>query len=239
MNKIYNDLEENGIYSSENLIDNFELKNLKEEFNIDENVKIFENIGNITEIQKISNTLYKLFEKEEIKDSLKKYFGQMPKCSLIHFSRTFPSFKTDEKKSISSGSVLGFHNDDIGKQIKINFLLTDLSIESNGLEYALRSHKISFLDNLILKILNKFSLFKNWNKHFLNYQINKILGLRPNFMNEKKIKKKFKIKRIFGKAGLVYIFDTNGFHRQAHVINQKSELPFRELITVYLIPDNV
>ena len=36
MNKIYNDLEENGIYSSENLIDNFELKNLKEEFNIDE-----------------------------------------------------------------------------------------------------------------------------------------------------------------------------------------------------------
>ena len=91
-------------------------------------------------------------EKEEIKDSLKKYFGQMPKCSLIHFSRTYPSFKTDEKKSISSGSVMSFHNDDIGKQIKINFLFKNLSIESNGLEYALRSHKISFLDNLILKI---------------------------------------------------------------------------------------
>ena len=48
------------------------------------------------------------------------------------------------KKKFSEGSVMGFHNDDIGKQIKIN-LLTDLSINSNGLEYAIGSHKIIIL----------------------------------------------------------------------------------------------
>ena len=133
---------------------------------------------------------------------------------------------------------MGFHNDDIGKQIKINFLMVDLSINSNGLEYAIGSHKIGNFDNFILKILNKFNLFKNWNKHFLNYQINKIFGLRPNFMNENKINKKYKIERIFGKAGLIYIFDTNGFHIQAHVEEKNIEINPRELVTVYLIPDN-
>ena len=36
-------------------------------------------------------------------------------------------------------------------------------------------------------------------------------------MSEEKVKNKFKLKRVFGKSGLIYIFDTMIFHRQATV----------------------
>ena len=149
------------------------------------------------------------------------------------FTRTKPESKKKDSEYIESGSVLGFHNDDSGKQIKINILLSDLKKDSNGLEYAMASHKLSLLDRSIIKFLNIFGFFKNWSKHLINYQINKIRGVRVNFMSEEKVKNKFKLKRVFGKSGLIYIFDTNGFHRQATVENEIISKTERELITIY------
>ena len=54
-------------------------------------------------------------------------------------------------------------------------------------------------------------------KHLINYQKNRIQGKKVNFMSEKRNKKKFKIIKVHGKSGLIYIFDTNGFHRQGSV----------------------
>ena len=52
-------------------------------------------------------------------------------------------------------------------------------------------------------------------------------------MSEEKVKRKFKLTRVFGKSGLIYIFDTNGFHRQATVENENISNSERELITIY------
>ena len=76
------------------------------------------------------------------------------------FTRTKPESKKKDSEYIESGSVLGFHNDDSGKQIKINILLSDLKKDSNGLEYAMASHKLSLLDRSIIKFLNIFGFFK-------------------------------------------------------------------------------
>ena len=66
MNIIF-DLEQKGIYSSENLIDKSVLENLKE-FDFKEDVKIYENIGKLAEIKHVSKTLHDFLEKQEIKD---------------------------------------------------------------------------------------------------------------------------------------------------------------------------
>ena len=61
---------------------------------------------------------------------------------------------------------------------------------------------------------------------------------KVNFINENEIKRKYKIVKVYGKSGLIYIFDTNGFHRQASV-ESENHLNFqRELITIYLNPKN-
>ena len=64
--------------------------------------------------------------------------------------------------------------------------------------------------------------------------MNKIKGRNVNFMSESKVKKKFKILKVFGKSGLVYIFDTNGFHRQSSVAPSENLDLERDLITIYL-----
>jgi len=112
--------------------------------------------------------------------------------------------------------------------------LTDLKKNSNGLEYAISSNKIRLIDRILINFFNIFGFFKGWNKHFINYQINKIKGRKVNFMSEGIIKKKFKILKVFGKYGLVYIFDTNGFHRQASVTAGENLNLDRDLITIYL-----
>ena len=129
--------------------------------------------------------LYLIFKKDYINDFLVEYLGNDFQCTNILFTRTKPELKKDDEKYIEQGSVLGFHNDDSGKQIKINILLNDLNEKSNGLEYAISSHKISKLDNFLVTFLKLFGLFKGWNKHFLNYQKNKIKGQKVNFMSEK------------------------------------------------------
>ena len=52
-------------------------------------------------------------------------------------------------------------------------------------------------------------------------------------MSEKDVKKKFEVIKVFGKSGLIYIFDTNGFHRQGSVDYENLIDSQRELITVY------
>ena len=50
---------------------------------------------------------------------------------------------------------------------------------------------------------------------------------------KKVLKKKFKILKVHGKSGLIYIFDTNGFHRQGSLESGFHDSNERELITIY------
>ncbi len=231
-NEILTQLQKNGIYINDSFFSNIEKDNLKKDFSKNvEHLKFY--INNFEEVKQISNTLYNFLNRDYIQYILTNYLDGTPKCSVILFSETKPQIKKDDLTNISEGSLLGFHNDDSGKQIKINILLNDLDKNSNGLEYAVSSHRISFLDKFLLRILKLFGFYKNWDKHLINYQKNKILGKKTNFMPEKKVKNKFKISKVHGLSGLVYIFDTNGFHRQGS-ISQKGNLSFsRKLITVY------
>jgi len=235
--RILNELKEKGIFVNDQLLSESEKNNLKKDFEIKKNSETFK-INNDLEIRKISKTLFEFLQRDYVKNSIYEYFGTEFKCSTILFTRTKPEIKKSDSDNISSGSLLGFHNDDKGKQVKINILLSDLSKDSNGLEYAIFSHKISLIDRCILSIFKIFGFFKNWNKHFINYQKNKVQGRRVNFMAEKEVKKKFDIFKVYGKSGLVYIFDTNGFHRQGSVNLESILKEERELITVYFDPKN-
>ena len=229
---ILNEVNKNGIFINDRLLNDSDKKNLKKDFEKKKDYEFFQ-INDDDEIKKISETLFNFLHKDYVNQFLNDYLGNGKKCTHLLFTRTKPESKKKDSEYIESGSVLGFHNDDSGKQIKINILLSDLKKDSNGLEYAMASHKLSLLDRSIIKFLNIFGLFKNWSKHFINYQINKIRGFRVNFMSEEKVKSKFKLKRVFGKSGLIYIFDTNGFHRQATVENENISNSERELITIY------
>ena len=231
-NNIFNEVNTNGIFINDQLLNKLDKDNLKKDFVNKKDYEFFQ-IKDDEEIKKISITLFNFLQRGYINQFLVDYLGNGAKCTHLMFTRTRPESKKKDIEYIKSGSVLGFHNDDSGKQIKINILLSDLKKNSNGLEYAISSHKLSLLDRSIIKFLNIFGLFKNWSKHFINYQINKIRGFRVNFMSEEKVKSKFKLKRVFGKSGLIYIFDTNGFHRQATVENENISNSERELITIY------
>ncbi len=232
-NLILNEIIKNGIFISDQILNEFERNNLNKDFKKKNDIISFQ-IKSEDEIKKISETLFSFLQKDFIKDFLKDYLGSEFECTNILFTRTKPEFKKEDDENIKEGNVMGFHNDNSGKQIKINILLSDLNENSNGLEYAISSHKISKLDNYLVSLLRFFGLFKNWDKHFLNYQKNKIMGQKVNFINEKNIKRKFKIKKVYGKSGLVYIFDTNGFHRQGTLDSGTSSFNKRELITLYL-----
>jgi len=231
-NQILQELNQNGIYVNDTFFNSVEKENLKKDFS--KNVDHFKfEINNFEEIKKISITLYDFLNRDYIQYILTKYLNGLPKCRVVLFSETKPQIKKNDQKNISEGSLLGFHNDDSGKQIKINILLNDLDKDSNGLEYALSSHKISFIDSFLLRIFKLFGFYKNWDKHFINYQKNKLFGKKANFMSEEKVKNKFKISKVYGLSGLVYIFDTNGFHRQASISSQDNLNFSRKLITVY------
>lgn len=231
-NLILEAITKNGIFINDQLLDEFEKSNLKKDFEGKKNYEL-SRINEEGEIKNISKTLFNILKKDYINDFLAEYLGNDFQCSNILFTRTKPELKKEDVQHIREGSVLGFHNDDSGKQIKINILLSDLSKKSNGLEYAVSSHKIDKLDRYLLFFFKIFGFFKNWNKHFLNYQKNKIKGQKVNFMSEKDVKKKFEVIKVFGKSGLIYIFDTNGFHRQGSVDYENLIDSQRELITVY------
>ena len=229
---ILNEIIKNGIFITNQLLDEDEKNSLKKDFLNKKNKELFK-IDKEEQIKKISETLFNFLQQDSIKDFLRDYFGSETKCTNVLFSRAVPEMKIDDSEQIKKGNVFGFHNDDSGKQIKINILLNDLDEKSNGLEYAATSHKISKLDKFLISVLKNFGLYKNWDKHLINYQKNKIQGKKVNFMSEKEIKKKFKIIKVHGKSGLIYIFDTNGFHRQGSVETENLTNYKRELITLY------
>jgi len=230
--KILSEINRKGIFINDQLLNDSDKNNLKRDFEKKKDYE-FIRINDDEEIKKISNTLFNFLHRDYINQFLIDYLGNGKKCTHLLFTRSKPESKKKDSEYIESGSVLGFHNDDVGKQIKINILLSDLKKNANGLEYAIASHKLSLLDKGIITFFNILGFFKNWSKHFINYQINKIKGIRVNFMSEEKVKSKFKLTRVFGKSGLIYIFDTNGFHRQATVENENISNTERELITIY------
>jgi hypothetical protein len=232
-NEILNEIDVNGIFLSYKLLNESEIEKLKNEFNFTENNKII-NISELEELKSLSYTLYNFVKKPNISKFLESYLKDTPVCTSVHFTRSKMVKSINEKDEIDKGSVLGFHNDDKGKQIKINFLLNNLEKDTNGLDYALKSHKLSLIDNLILLILQKFNLMKGWDKHFLNYFNNKIRKKKVNFLLSSKVFNKYKIKHVYGKKGLVYIFDTNGYHRQSYSTQKNPTYP-RELLTLYFI----
>ena len=229
--QILNEIIKNGIFITNQLLNEVEKDSLKKDFLNKKNKELFK-INDDEDIKKISETLFNFIQQDTIQNFLREYFANEIKCTNILFSRTTPEMKEDDSKQIEKGSVFGFHNIS-GKQIKINILLNDLDEKSNGLEYAASSHKINRLDKFLLSFLRTFGLYKNWDKHLINYQKNRIQGKKVNFMSEKEIKKKFKIIKVHGKSGLIYIFDTNGFHRQGSVESEILTNNKRELITLY------
>tara|TARA_Y100000590_G_scaffold468416_1_gene651123 strand:+ start:937 stop:1683 length:747 start_codon:yes stop_codon:yes gene_type:complete len=232
-NEILNELKGKGVFVNNYLLNDLEKKNLINDFSKIEKNKLIK-FNEKSDIKNISSTLYNFLQRDYIYNSIYEYLGSEIKYSSVIFTKLKPEIKKKDSENISAGSTLAFHNDDSGKQIKINILLTDLEKGSNGLEYAISSNKISLTDKLIINFFNIFGRFKGWDKHFINYHMNKIKGRNVNFMSESKVKKKFKILKVFGKSGLVYIFDTNGFHRQSSVAPSENLDLERDLITIYL-----
>ncbi len=188
------------------------------------------------DIKSLSTQVFDFINKNEIHNLLKNYLQGEPYCTVVHLTNHQVKISEDETSEIKNSGVCAFHNDNCGKQLKINILLSDLEENSNGLDFAVGSHKLSFLDKILIKFLNIFSLFKGWDKHFLIYFINKYYHkIRQNFCYEKKIFKKYKIKKIFGKMGKIYIFDTNGFHRQSVIKKLPAKLVDRKVLTLYFI----
>ena len=232
-NEILNELKRKGVFVNNHLLNDLEKKNLINDFSKVEKNKMMKFSEN-SDIKKISTTLYNFLQRDYIHNSIYDYLGAEIKYSYAIFTRLKPETKKKDSENISAGNTLAFHNDDSGKQIKINILLSDLEESSNGLEYAMSSNKISITDKVVINFFNIFGRFKGWDKHFVNYHLNKMKGRNVNFMPESKVKNKFKILKVFGKSGLVYIFDTNGFHRQSSVSSCQNLNLERDLITVYL-----
>ena len=92
-------------------------------------------------------------------------------------------------------------------------VLHDIDENQNCLEYAVQSHKVGILDQYIIKFLIFLGFLKIGTKALSTIFL-KILGRNPAFLKEKTISKKFKIKQVYAKSGAVFMFDTNGYHRQ-------------------------
>ena len=231
---LFEEITNNGIATIDNYFSEENKKDLILTFgNVDNNVKYK---TNYEDIKLLSKEVSQLINNSEFYSFLKKYLKGEPICTTFHLSNEKIKISNNEKKEIRDSGVCAFHHDDLGKQIKINILLSELEKNSNGLDYAIGSHKISNLDQLILKILKKFSLFKNWDKHFISNFVNKYYyKIRHNFCYEKKIIKNYKINKIYGKMGKIYIFDTNGYHRQSVISELPKKLIHRKVLTLYFV----
>ena len=133
----------------------------------------------------------------------------------ILFTRTKPELKKEDVQHIREGSVLGFHNDDSGNQIKINILLSDLSKKSNGLEYMVSSHKIDKLDRYLI-FFKLFGLFKKIGINIFKLSKNKIKGQKVNFMSEKDVKKNLKLSKFLESLDLfIYLILMDSIGKEA------------------------
>ncbi len=232
---LFDELTNNGIVAIDNYFSEEDKKNLNTVFgDIDNNHVKYQT--NSKDIKLLSSSIFQLIKESEIQDLLKKYLEGEAVCTTFHYSNQKVKISNDENYEIKNSGVCAFHHDDCGKQIKINILISDLEKNSNGLDYAIGSHKINNLDKFILKLFKKFSLFSNWDKHFLSHFINKYYyKIRHNFSYEKKIIKNYRIKKIYGQEGMIYIFDTNGYHRQSVIKELPKKLTDRKVLTLYFV----
>jgi len=176
---------------------------------------------------------------KEIDLILKNYLGQDYKILNIYPTVSYPVKLDMTEKNVhkSDASICIFHHDQIGKQLKLIIVLEDIIEDQNCLEYAVGSHKVNFIDKIIIKFFNFFGLFKDWNKNIVEHLINKILNKPIAFTNEKNLRKKYSIKQAISKASSIYLFDTNGYHRQKPATEKTNFSLARNTIFLDIVPN--
>ena len=124
-NEILNELKGKGVFVNNYLLNDLEKKNLINDFSKIEKNKLIKFNEN-SDIKNISSTLYNFLQRDYIYNSIYEYLGSEIKYSSAIFTKLKPEIKKKDSENISTGSTLAFHNDDSGKQIKINILLSYL-----------------------------------------------------------------------------------------------------------------
>lgn len=230
-----------GVISFENLFSEEELKDLtydfedtKDDFEDTKEKNFSVRLGE-KKFEPLREKLLHYLKKKNLYHLFERYFGKDFVCYVAQYTQTkFENNSVTDYQLVNEGAVTAFHHDNIGNRLKFNILLSDIAENENGLDYALKSHFPSNIDKFLVKFLNLFGLFKNFEKELLRYLKRKYIDRKKyNFCEEKKIYKKYKVKKIFGKRGLSYIFDTNGFHRRA--IPDKGLIGERKLLTYYFL----
>ena len=226
MEKNFEFLEKNGYLILDNFISEDNLKKIKRGF--EKHTQYIEDLGlegisgpekNIAN-EKILNycpEILDIVNDKSISDLLKKYLGENFKILNIYptISKPMKADANDVRNfNNSKENICCYHHDQIGRQLKFIIVLNDIVENQNCLEYAIQSHKVNEIDKYIIKFFNFFGFFKNWNKSIITHLFLKIIGRNPAFLKEKTINKKFKIKQIYAKSGTIFMFDTNGYHRQ-------------------------
>ena len=175
---------------------------------------------------------------QEINKILNDYLGNNFKIINVYPTISFPVKLDMNEKNVyeSDSSICIFHHDQIGKQLKLIIVLEDIEENQNCLEYATRSHKIKLFDRLIVNFLNIFGFYKNWNKNIINHIYRKLIGKPFQYLEEEKIKKKYSVKQVCAKAGSIYLFNTNGYHRQKPATELTDFSKSRNTIFLDIVP---
>jgi len=224
----------NGLISFENLFTEEELKNLASDFSGIKQENFSVRWGDKS-FEPLKEKLLNYLKKKNIYNLFEEYFGKDFVCYVAQYTQIkFENNSISDEELVNKGAETAFHHDNIGNRLKFNILLTDINEDANGLDYALNSQYPSKLDKTLVKILNFFGLFKNYEKDLLRNLKRKYIDRKKNnFCEENKILKKYKVIKMYGKRGFSYIFDTNGFHRRA--IPKKNLEGERKLLTYYFL----
>lgn len=231
---LYNQIKNDGVLSLQNIFSDEEIKNLASDF-VDVKEENFRFRWGEKDFEPVKDKLLNYLQKKNILNVFEKYLGKDFICYTVQYTQVkFENNSISDKQLVDKGDVTAFHHDNIGNRLKLNILLTDINENSNGLEYALSSHFPTKLDRILVKFLNYFGLFKNYEKELLRSLKRKYIDRKKyNFSEEKQIFNNYKVKKIYGKRGFTYIFDTNGFHRRA--IPKESLKGERKLITYFFL----
>tara|TARA_B100000989_G_scaffold92355_1_gene66814 strand:+ start:809 stop:1624 length:816 start_codon:yes stop_codon:yes gene_type:complete len=223
-----------GVISFENLFTEEELKDLSSDFEGIKKENFSVKFGE-ENFEYLSSKLLNYLKKKNIYHFFEKYFGEKCVCCVAQYTqKKFENNLFSDQKLTDEGSETAFHHDNAGHRLKFNILLNDIDKNANGLDYAVKSNFPSRIDKFIVKLLNLFGYFKNFEREFLRYIKRKFIDRKIyNFIEEEKIYKKYVVKNIYGKRGLAYIFDTNGFHRRS--IPDKNLIGERKLLTYFFI----
>jgi len=222
----------NGFFEHDKFLESCKLKNDEKD--------LLEKRAGYEKIIDYCPEIIELIKLKEIDLILKNYLGQDYKILNIYPTVSYPIKLDMTKKNVheSDASICIFHHDQIGKQLKLIIVLEDITEDQNCLEYAVGSHKINLIDKIIVKFLNFFGFFKDWNKNIIDHIINKILNKSFAFIDEKKLRKKYSIKQAISKASSIYLFDTNGYHRQKPATEKTNFSLARNTIFLDIVPNS-